>query len=183
MPLLEPTLGGPAELDTPRLHLRRLTPADAPFFLVLVTDPDWIRFIGDRRLRTVETAERALVGGPIAMYAKSGLGLLRVERRENGSALGICGLIKRDTLPDVDLGFAFLPQHRGRGYAMEAARACVAHARDDLGLARLVAINSPENAASARILERLGMVFEKTFTLPGETRLTRLYALDWAAAR
>lgn len=183
MPLHEPTSSGPAELDTPRLRLRRLTSADAAFFLALVTDPDWIRFIGDRKLRTVEAAERALVDGPIAMYAKTGLGLLRVEARQGGEALGICGLIKRDTLPDVDLGFAFLPLHRGQGFAREAARACVAHARDDLGFTRLVAINSPENEASARLLEGLGMAYERTFSMPGETRLTRLYALDWPGGR
>ncbi len=183
MPLPESKLVGPAELDTPRLHLRRLTPADAAFFLALVNDPDWIRYIGDRKVHTVEAAEGYLVDGPIAMYAKTGLGLLCVERRDDGAALGICGLIQRDTLPDVDLGFAFLPVHRGQGYAREAARACVAHARDDLGFARLVAINSAQNAASARLLEGLGMVLEKTFTLPGETRLTRLYSLDLAAAR
>ena len=171
---------GPQELETTRLVMRRLVAADAAFFLALVTDPAWIRFIGDRKVHTVEEAQRSLVDGPIAMYAKTGHGLLVVERKADGAPLGICGLIRRDTLPDIDLGFAFLPQHRGQGYAHEAARRSLEHARDDLGLARLVAIASPDNADSLKLLERLGMRHEKTFSFPGETRLTALYAIDWA---
>ena len=106
--------------------------------------------------------------------------LLRVDRKSDGVALGICGLIKRETLAHVDLGFAFLPEFRGQGYAMEAATAAIAHARDELRLPRLVAIASPDNADSLRLLARLGMRHEKTFCLPGDTRLTALHAVDWA---
>jgi [ribosomal protein S5]-alanine N-acetyltransferase len=172
--------GGPAELETRRLALRRLVAGDAPFYLALVSDPAWVRFIGDKNLRSVEEARKSLLDGPIAAYARTGLGLLRVDRKSDGAALGICGLIKLDTLPDVDLGFAFLPQHRGQGYAAEAAQAAIAHARDDLRLKRLVAIASPENADSLKLLARLGMKHEKTYSLPGETRATALYAIDWA---
>ena len=131
-------------------------------------------------MHTVEEARRSLVEGPIAMYARTGHGLLCVERKEDGVRLGICGLIRRDTLPDVDLGFAFLPAFRGQGYAAESAEATLVHARDDLGLRRLVAIASPDNADSLKLLERLGMRHEKTFSFPGETRLTALYAIEWA---
>jgi RimJ/RimL family protein N-acetyltransferase len=176
---LPATRQGPRELETPRLTLRRLVPDDAAFYLALVTDPAWIRFIGDKKLRTVEEARRSLVEGPIAMYGKTGHGLLCVERREDGVALGICGLIKRDTLPDVDIGFAFLPAYRGQGHAAESARAVLAHGRDDLRLPRVVAITSPQNTDSRRLLERLGLVHEKTYSMPGESRLTALYAIDW----
>ena len=172
--------GGPAELDTRRLALRRLVPGDAPFYYALVTDPAWVRFIGDKNLKSVEDARRSLVEGPIAAYARTGFGLLRVDRKADGAALGICGLIKRDTLEDVDLGFAFLPQFRGQGYAAEAAEASIAHARDDLRLKRLVAIASPGNIDSLKLLARLGMKHEKTAAMPGETRATAFYAIDWA---
>lgn len=171
---------GPAELETRRLALRRLVAADAAFYYALVTDPAWIRFIGDKNLKSVEEARKSLVEGPIAAYARTGFGLLRVERKSDGAALGICGLIKRDTLEDVDLGFAFLPEYRGQGYAAEAAEASVAHARDVLRMKRLVAIASPENTDSLKLLTRLGMKHEKTYSMPGETRLTALYAIDWA---
>jgi ribosomal-protein-alanine N-acetyltransferase len=171
--------GTPAELETRRLSLRRLVPGDAAFYHELVTDPAWVRFIGDKNLKSVEEARKSLVDGPIAAYARTGFGLLRVDRKADGLPIGICGLIKRDTLPDVDLGFAFLPAHRGQGYAAEAARAAVDHARDDLALKRLVAIASPDNAASLKLLERLGMKHEKTCSMPGETRLTALYAIEW----
>ena len=172
--------GGPAELETRRLALRRLVPEDAAFYYDLVTDPAWVRFIGDKNLGSVEAARKSLVDGPIAAYARTGLGLLRVDRKSDGAALGICGLIKRDTLEDVDLGFAFLPQYRGLGFAAEAARASMAHARDDLRMKRLVAIAAPDNTDSLKLLTRLGMKHEKTYSVPGETRLTALYSIDWA---
>jgi [ribosomal protein S5]-alanine N-acetyltransferase len=172
---------GPQELETPRLVMRRLVADDAAFFLALVTDPAWRRFIGERNVHTVDEARRSLVEGPIAMYDRTGHGLLCVERKLDGVPLGICGLIRRDTLPDIDLGFAFLPAFRGQGYAAESARASMAHARDDLGMKRLVAIASPENADSLRLLERLGFRHEKTWAMPGETRLTALYAIEWGA--
>ena len=171
---------GPAELETRRLALRRLVPGDAAFYLALVSDPAWVRFIGDKKLKSLEEARKSLEEGPIAAYARTGFGLLRVDRRSDGQPLGICGLIKRETLDDVDLGFAFLPAYRGQGFALEAAEAAVAHARDELRLRRLVAIASPENTDSLKLLARLGMKHEKTFSMPGETRLTTLYAIDWA---
>lgn len=171
--------GGPAELETRRLALRRLVPDDAPFYLALVSDPAWVRYIGDKNLKSVEEARKSLVDGPIAAYARTGFGLLRVDRKSDGVALGICGLIKRDTLPDVDLGFAFLPQFRGQGYAQEAAEASVAHARDALRMKRLVAIASPDNTDSLKLLARLGLKHERTGSMPGDTRATAFYAIDW----
>ena len=157
-------------LQTSRMTLRRLTPADAPFIRELVNEPSWIRFIGDRGVRTEEDARAYLVKGPIAMYERHGFGLWMCESRESREsreALGICGLIKRDTLEDVDIGFAFLPRYWGRGYAHESAAAVLDYGREVLELDRIVAITSPDNTSSIRLLEKLGLRLEKTFEVGG----------------
>ena len=151
---------GETVITTVRLVLTRLVAGDASFIVRLVNDSDWIRYIGDRGVRTEEDARAYLERGPIAMYARHGFGLWRVARREDGLPVGMCGLIKRDTLPDVDVGFAFLPEHRGLGYAAEAAAATMALASERYGLRRVVAIASPDNARSLRLLEKLGMTSE-----------------------
>ena len=164
-------------LETARLRFRELTPADAPFILALVNEPAWLRFIGDRGLHTLAAARNYVLGGPMEMYRRLGFGLWLVERRTDGTALGICGLLKRDTLADVDLGFAFLSAHHRQGYAFEAAGATVAYARSTLGLARLVAVVSPGNEASCRLLEKLGFTLERTVSLTGNAPAVQLYAL------
>ncbi len=157
---------GVAVLETERLRLRRLDASDAAFILRLVNDPDWLRYIGDRGVRTLGDAERYIASGPEAMYEKHGFGLLAVERKQEAGPIGICGLLKRDTLPDVDIGFAFLPDFRGRGYALEAARATLAWAQDGLGLARVIAITAPDNFRSRALLEKIGLRYERTTILP-----------------
>ena len=154
-------------LQTARITLRRLTVADASFMRDLVNEPSWIRFIGDRGVRTVEDARAYLVKGPMAMYERCGFGLWLCEARASGEALGICGLIKRDTLEDVDIGFAFLPRFWGQGYAREAAAAVLDYGREVLELDRIVAITSPDNTSSIRLLEKLGLRLEKTFEVGG----------------
>jgi RimJ/RimL family protein N-acetyltransferase len=146
-------------LRTERLRLRELTLEDAEFIRELVNDADWLRFIGDKGVSTLDDARRYLRDGPLASYARNGFGLWCVELIATDETLGICGLLRRDTLPDVDVGFAFLARHRGRGYAREAARAAL-----DCGfrlhqLPSIVAITSPDNFASQRVLESLGMHF------------------------
>ena len=163
---------------TARLTLTEFTAADAPFIVRLLNDPDWIRFIGDRNVRSEDDARAYLERGPLAMYARNGFGLWRVTRREDGEPIGTCGLIKRDTLPDVDVGFAFLPQHRGRGYAEEAARATMTLASERYGLARVVAIVSPDNDDSRRLLEKLGMTSEGMTPGADPDDPTVLYARD-----
>jgi RimJ/RimL family protein N-acetyltransferase len=165
-------------LETERLRLRRLNAADAPFVLRLVNDPDWLRYIGDRGVRTVADAERYLADGPIAMYARHGFGLFAVERKDDPSALGICGLLRRETLPDVDIGFAFLPEFRGRGYAREAARATLEWARNVLRLPRVIAITAPDNARSQALLERIGLRYEKTAAL-ADGADAAFYGVTW----
>ena len=167
-------------LATERLVLRRLAPSDAPFVRALVNDPDWLRYIGDKGVRTDDDARGYLERGPIATYARHGFGLYLVARRCDMAPVGICGLIKRDSLPDVDIGFAFLPAYRGAGYAVEAAAAAIDEGRTRYGLTRVVAIASPDNARSIRLLEKLGMTSEGL--LPGAPvdDPLLLYALDLA---
>lgn len=164
-------------LETGRLVLRRLTPADAPFIVELLNDPDWIRYIGDRGVRTVEQAADYIERGPAAMYARHGFGLYLTELKAGGEPIGLCGLIRRDFLEDVDIGFAFLPRYRGAGYAREAAESVVRYAAT-LGLRRLVAITTQDNERSAQLLERLGLRFERMVAYPGEEEDLRLFAVE-----
>jgi RimJ/RimL family protein N-acetyltransferase len=166
-------------LDTDRLVIRRLSLEDAPFILQLVNEPSWLRFIGDRGVRNLEDARRYLENGPLAMYARHGFGLYRVERKEDGAAIGMCGLIRRDTLPDVDIGYALFPRFWGHGYAHEAAAAVLEYGRKTVGLARVVAIVSPDNESSIKLLEKLGMTFERMVRMPGDTSEIKLFAVQF----
>jgi RimJ/RimL family protein N-acetyltransferase len=157
-------------LETERLVLRRLTAEDAGFMLELTNDPDWLRHIGDRGVRTVDDARDYIVNGTLASYSRFGFGAYLVELKGSGEAIGICGLIRRDWLENVDLAFAFLPRFRGMGYAHEAASATLEYARSALGLDRIVAIVSPENEGSIRLLQKLGLGFERMATPPSDTR-------------
>lgn len=168
-------LQGREVITTERLALRELVPDDAPFILALVNDADWLRYIGDRGVHTVDDALAYIENGPVASYARNGFGLYRAELRENGETIGMCGLIKRDSLDHVDIGFAFLPQHRGQGYAREAAAATLAYGHDTLGLHHMVAIVSPGNGPSRRLLELLGMRMERMVQL-GDGDEVCLYA-------
>jgi ribosomal-protein-alanine N-acetyltransferase len=163
-------------LESERLTLRELTAGDAPFILELTNDPDWLRYIGDRGIRSVDDARDYIANGPAAMYAAHGHGLYGVARKGSETLIGMCGLLRRAWLEETDIGFAFLPAHRGSGYAHEAAAATLDHARRILGLPRVLAIVSPENAASIRLLEKLGMRFERRATPPGDSKEVLVYA-------
>jgi len=154
------------DISTPRLNLRRFTESDAPFALALLNDPDWLRFIGDKEVRTLEDAAAYLRDGPITMYARFGLGLLSVDLKDGGQTIGMCGLIQRDGVVDVDIGFAFLPAFRAKGYAREAASATLAYGHESLGLKRIVGFTNPDNLSSVALLEKIGMRLERTVTLP-----------------
>lgn len=166
-------------LQTQRLRLRRFDAHDADFILALLNDPGWHRFIGDRGVRSDDDAREWIASRLIETYERLGYGFWAVQRHDSDELLGLCGLIKRDTLPDVDVGYAFLPAHRGQGYAREAVLGCLQHARDVLGMPRVLAITSPENTASQRVLEAAGMRLEDRRTLAGEERETCVYA--WGA--
>jgi len=148
-------------LETARLALVRLTPDDAPFIVELLTDPSFLRYIGDRGVRTEDDARRYIETGPMASYARFGFGLYRVDLKATDEPIGICGLLKRDTLPDADVGFALLPRFRGQGLAFEAVSAVLASARAAHGLARVLAITALDNAVSIGLLEKLGFRFER----------------------
>jgi RimJ/RimL family protein N-acetyltransferase len=151
-------------LETERLVLRRLVIEDAAFILELLTEPSWLRYIGDKGVRSLADAQTYLVNGPMASYDRFGFGLYCVELKVGGTPIGICGLIKRDSLPDADVGFALLPRFWGQGYATESAAAVLAYGRAALSLPRILAITTPDNHASIRVLETIGLRFERVIT-------------------
>jgi [ribosomal protein S5]-alanine N-acetyltransferase len=148
-------------LTTRRLTLRRLRPGDAEFIVELLNDAAFLRFIGDKAVRTADDACQYILDGPMASYDQYGFGLWLVGVKESGLPVGMCGLLKRESLPDVDIGFAFLPAYRSRGYAFESASAVLEYGRREFGLKRIVAITDPDNAGSIRVLEKIGMRFER----------------------
>ena len=148
---------------------------DAAFIVDLLTDPEFMRFVGDRGVKTIEDARHYIASGPLASYESHGFGLFIVEQKGSGLPVGICGLLKRPALSEVDIGFAFLPQYRGRGYASESTAATVRFGRATLGIERIVAIANPENAASVRILAKLGLRFARMITLSEDKPETGLY--------
>jgi len=166
-----------AVAETERLSIRRLTAEDAEFILDLLNQPSFLRYIGDKGVRTLDDAVSYLRTGPMLSYERFGFGLYRVSLKNGDEPIGICGLVKRDALDDVDVGFALLPAFWSQGYGFEAATAVIAHARR-LGVGRLVAIVSPDNVPSIALLERLGMRFERMVRLTAEAAEIMLFALD-----
>ncbi len=163
-------------LETDRLVVRHLTVDDAAFILELVNDPDWLRFIGDRGVHSLDDADRYLLSGPLAMYDRLGFGLYAVDLKSDDTPIGLCGLIKREGLVDVDLGFAYLPRYRSQGYAYEAAAAIMVYGQQAFDLKRIVAITSLDNERSIRLLEKLGFVFEQYIKLPNDDEELNLFA-------
>ena len=155
-------------LETERLVLRWFDIKDAPFILELVNDPAWIQFIGDKRIKNLEDAKKYILNGPVDMYNKMGFGLYLVERKEDLTPLGMCGLIKRDSLEDVDIGFAFLEKFRSKGYGFESASAVIEYGVQKLGLKRIVAITTIDNIYSGKLLEKVGLQFEEIISDSGE---------------
>jgi [ribosomal protein S5]-alanine N-acetyltransferase len=170
-------------VETPRLTLRRLEAEDAPFMLELLNEPSFIQNIGDRGVRTIEDAVEYIAKGPQASYARFGFGLYLVTLRDSGASIGICGILKRDELPEPDIGFAFLPAYWSQGYALESGAAVRDYGRDTLGLKRLLAIVNPSNDSSIRLLEKLGFTFESMVTLPTGPRELQLFGCNIALRR
>jgi RimJ/RimL family protein N-acetyltransferase len=163
-------------LETERLSLRTIHPDDAAFYYELVNDPTWLEHIGDKGIRSVEGARTAIIDGPCVMQERHGHSLYVMERKSDGQPLGLCGLIKRDSLPDVDIGYAIRPAYFGQGYTYEAAAAVVGYARDVLGIKRLMGITNPANTVSINLLAKLGLTFIEHKTLPPDNRPTNIYA-------
>lgn len=156
-------------LETPRLRLRRMTEDDAAFVLELLNQPSFLRYIGDKGVRTLDDARGYVRQGPAASYERHGFGLYVVELKGPGTPIGINGLLRRDYLDAPDIGFAFLPRAWSQGYARESAEAVLAEARERFCLRRVLAITSPDNEASIGLLGRLGFRFERAAQpAPGE---------------
>ena len=165
-------------LETERLTLRQFTAEDAPFILELVNEPSFIQNIGDRNVRSLADAVKYIEAGPVISYARNGFGLYLVQLKESGESIGMCGLIKRAALEDVDVGYAFLPKFWSKGYAVESALAVKEQAHS-LGLRRLVAIVDPANIGSIRVLEKLGLTFEKMVRLAADDIELKLFAFEF----
>jgi len=161
---------------TDRLVLRRLSTDDAEFILELLNEPSFLRFIGDKGVRTLDDAREYILRGPVDSYERNGFGLYLTVLKEGGVPIGICGLLKRESLEDVDVGFAFLPRFWSRGYAFESASAVMAYGRSALGLKRIVAVTNPDNDGSIRVLEKLGLRFEKMVRLSEDGPEIKLFA-------
>jgi [ribosomal protein S5]-alanine N-acetyltransferase len=164
-------------LETERLTLRQFTADDASFILELVNEPSFIQNIGDRGVRSLADAVKYIEAGPVTSYARNGFGLYLVQLKESGASIGMCGLIKRESLSNVDIGYAFLPKFWSKGYAVEAALAVKEQGRS-LGLKRLVAIVDPANISSIRGREKLGFTFEKMIKLSADDIDLKLFAID-----
>lgn len=163
-------------IETTRLRLRQLTPADAAFMLELLNEPAFITNVADRHVRTLAQAEAFLEERIRSSYREFGFGFYAIERKEEGGPIGIAGFIKREALDDVDIGYSLLARYTGQGFAYEAAAALLDYGKARLQLPRIVAITAPFNTRSIRLLEKLGMKFEKMVQIPGFDRESMLFA-------
>jgi ribosomal-protein-alanine N-acetyltransferase len=162
-------------LETERLRISEFTFDDTGFIIQLLNSPGWIKYIGDRNVKTTEDAKHYLQAGPMKSYALRGFGLYRIDLKAENKSIGMCGLLKRDTLEFPDIGFAFLQDYEGKGYALEASAAMVRYARERLNLTTLLAITLPDNGKSIRLLTALGFVFIGSITMPGDEKALYLY--------
>lgn len=164
-------------LETERLVLRQFELTDAKFIVELVNSPGWLEFIGDRNIRTEEAAINYLQNGPIKSYRDNGFGLCMVELKDR-TPIGMCGILRRDTLENPDIGFSFLPEFTGSGYAFEIASATINYAKDNLNLKTILAITVPTNRRSIRLLEKLGLKFIKTICTPVDNEELMLFSTN-----
>jgi len=163
-------------LETERTILREVTRDDAEFVLDLLNQPSFIKFIGDRNVRTIAEARDYIESRFTESYKKFGFGMWAVELKENNAPIGICGFVKRDSLPDADIGFAFLPQYERKGYAFESAVAVMKYGRNILQLKRVLAITSKDNESSGRLLGKLNFKFERLIVLPDDDEELNLFS-------
>lgn len=162
-------------LETERTILREIVETDGEFILDLLNQPSFIKYIGDRNVRSVEEARDFIENRYRASYRVNGFGLWAVEAKETGATMGICGFVKRENLPDADIGFAFLPQFEGKSYALEAAVGTMKYGAETLNFRRVLAITSPDNEKSGRLLEKLGFSFEELIKLGDDAENVKLF--------
>lgn len=165
-------------IETERLILAELSKEDSPFILELLNTPSWIRYIGDRNIRTLQDATDYILNGPQKSYEENGFGLFLVKIKNEDLPIGICGLIKRDYLNNPDIGFAFLPQYEGKGYAEEAAKSTLLYAKEIHQINNVSAITIKENTRSIKLLEKIGMQFEKSIHEPLTQEELLLFTLN-----
>ena len=161
--------------ETRRLKIRQLSEDDAAFIFELVNQPAWLAHIGDKNVHSLTDAENYIINGPVSMYTKYGFGLYLVELLSNAKAIGICGLIKRENLPEPDIGFAFLSEHWQKGYAYESANAIISDAIGRQEIKYILAITTLHNHLSIKLLDKLGFVFDKT--IEDNDKVMNLYSL------
>ena len=152
-------------LETERLLLREFTKKDAAFIVTLLNTPTFLKFIGDKKIRTIDEAENYLATGPIKSYEGNGFGLWLFYLKDNKAPIGMCGFIKRDTLEDIDIGYAMLPEYENNGYAFEICNAVMNYGKTKLGINRIIAITTKENVRSSSLLNKIGLYFEKNIRL------------------
>jgi ribosomal-protein-alanine N-acetyltransferase len=162
--------------ETDRLIICQLTVLDAPFVFTLLNTPTWIQYIGDRGIRNIDEARNYLLNGPIASYKRLGYGLFLVKLKAGDVPIGMSGLIKRDGLENVDIGFALHPDYTGKGYAFESTAAVLDYAREVLKLAVIDAITTAENEHSISLLKKLGLEYKKMVSLPGNQKEYMLFS-------
>lgn len=165
-------------LETERLSLRQFIVDDAQFILTLLNEPSFLRYIGDKQVRNLKDAEAYILNGPVASYQRNGFGLYLVALKESYTPIGMCGFLKREELPDPDIGFAFLPEFWNKGFAFEAATAVLPDARERQRLQRILAITSLDNEASIKLLQRLGFRFDRVITLAASREQVKLFTND-----
>ena len=162
--------------ETDRLLLREFTESDADFIVELLNSPGWLEFIGDRNVKSSEQARDYLNNGPIKSYKDNGYGLSIVILKVENVPIGMCGILKRDYLENPDIGFAFLPQYAGKGYAFEVASATIKYAKEVLHLDKILAFTVPENKRSIKLIEKIGLRFNKYITIPNDTEELMLFS-------
>lgn len=164
--------------ETKNLILRLPEVTDAALVFKLFNQQDCLKYIGDKNVKNVKDAESYITEKFLSHYKVYGFCLYIVCQKQSNIAVGICGLIKREELEDIDIGFAILTKYQGKGYVTEAAMAVKNHAFDTLGLKRLVALTDKINHGSSRVLEKIGMTFEKYISLNNEEKEIKLYGLN-----
>ncbi|MFN0108630.1 MAG: GNAT family N-acetyltransferase [Blastocatellia bacterium] len=162
-------------LETERLRLRKLSVDDAGFIFRLLNEPSFIQNIGDKGVRTLDDARSYILNGPITSYQRFGFGLWLVETKDSAEPVGICGLLKRDQLEDVDIGYALLPEFSGKGFAVESSSGVMDYAKS-LGFSRVVAIVNPDNERSIRVLEKISFEFERMIRMSEDATELKLFA-------
>ncbi len=165
-------------LETERLIVREIVENDDEFILDLLNQPSFIKYIGNRGINTLEKALEVIENKYRRSYRENGFGLYVVELIEDQTPIGFCGFVKRDNLPDADIGFAFLPQFERKGYALESAVAVMKYGREVLKLHRILAITTQNNHSSVKLLDKLGFEFERLITMPHDEEELKLFSYE-----